>query len=445
MSPTPPSTFAEDATMHLTRRKIIQGAALGALTSLLPGHLRAMEGLLSNVRTDRILILVELEGGNDGLNTLVPFNDNTYKTKRDKLRLVPDSTDDAKRVIPFSTWSGSASLPGVQDGFGVHALLNPLQSAWKEGDLAFIHGIGYTQPNLSHFRGIEIWSYGTDDTQPLIATGWLGRMMAAQTMAPSHVNTASVIFNRENDNPARTPAISTISMARPADFIEGSTNEKMPLPSKQQFDAAQSKPTLLHLLNTQRAAHEAHGEFQAAVGTPPVFTTEFPKNAVGTQAKYIAQCIAGGLPCSFYKMSVGSFDTHAGQLGRHAYLLDRLAQSLKALRDGLIEKGRWDNVLIMTYSEFGRRIEENGSEGTDHGTAAPHFMLGGKVKGGVYGTQPVLAAADERGNLVANTDFRRLYATCGSWLGISESNIAASLDPFAKGLAYAPIPCVAWS
>ncbi len=437
---------------HLTRRQVLHGAALGALSALLPGNLRAFEDLLRVVRTDRILVLLELEGGNDGLNTLVPYLDSTYLTKRTgRLRLDPDSTDVLTKVIPLSTWSvgNTVTLPGTQTGFGVHASLDLLGPAWRAGNLAMVHGVGYGVPNGSHFRGIDIWNSGADDTQPVIGTGWLGRMLASETLPGVQANTAATIFKRENNNPARISGISTISMSKPGDFLDRSTLDRIPLPTATQLSNAASKPAVLHLLKTQQAANQAHDTFQSAVGTPSTFATVFPDHDLGTQAKYVAQCIAGGLPCAVYKISIGGFDNHTNQYEQHAKLLLKVAEALSALRDALTEKGKWDNVLVMTYSEFGRRIEGNGSEGTDHGTAAAHFFMGGKVTGGIYGTPPDLAAPDSRGNLVATTDFRRMYATCGKWLGVSDANILSSLDPFtvspATPTAYAPVACVNWS
>ena len=435
---------------HLTRRQVLHTAAFGALSSLLPGSLSAFEGLLRTVRTDRILVLLELEGGNDGINTLVPYNDATYQSKRQTLRLDPLATDYWAKVIPLSTWSTNGAVSLVGDlSSGVNGGLDKLQPAWSAGNLAWIHGVGYANPNLSHFRGIDIWNSGADDTQTILSTGWLGRMLKSETVVGTQANTASVIFRRENNNPARISGISTISMAKPTDFIDRSTAAKIPLPTSTQLADAASQSSVLHLLNTQAAANEAHDSFQGAIAAAGAFATVFPNTTLGNQAKYVAQCIAGGLPCAFYKMSLGGFDNHTNQLKKHADLLGQVGAALAALRSALIEKGKWDSVLVMSYSEFGRRIEENSSAGTDHGTAAPQFMLGGKVVGGVYGTQPSLAAPDSRGNLVASNDFRRLYATCGKWLGISDGNITAALDPFtvspATPTSYSPITCVNWT
>jgi uncharacterized protein (DUF1501 family) len=434
--------------MHLTRRHVLQSAALGALSALLPQSLSAFEDFLSIVRNDRILILLELEGGNDALNMLVPYTDTTYKEKRAKyLQLSTTSSDWRSQVIPFSTWSSGTKLTTAA-GFGVHAGLDLLKPAWKAGHMAFVHGVGYANPNLSHFRGIDIWNSGADDNQPVLGSGWLGRMFAKETVSGSQANTAAVIFRRENNNPARSPGIATISMSKPSDFLGRSTAAQIPLPTADQFAAASGKPVVQHLLTIQQAAAAAHDTFQSAVGTPVTFASAFPDNDLGNQAKYVAQCIAGGLPCSFYKMSIGGFDNHANQLDKHADLMSQVAAALSALRAALIEKGKWNNVLLMSYSEFGRRIAENSSAGTDHGTAAAHFFMGGKVIGGIYGTPPNLAAPDSRGNLLASTDFRQLYATCGNWLGISANNLASALDPFtvapAKPKVYAPIACVNW-
>jgi uncharacterized protein (DUF1501 family) len=425
-------------TIHLTRRHIIQGAALGAFTSLLPGPLGALEAAPSGMLENRILIMLELEGGNDGLNTLVPYLDPTYQLKRPNLKLSPNGKEEYQRVIPFNEWDNpnkqNQNLPANQKNFGVHFHLDPLKDAWQAGQLAFIHGVGYKDPNLSHFRGIDIWDTATDDTQGVSNTGWLGRMMSKEIVAADHKNTSAVLFNRANHNPAEYSNIASLSMSKPGDFVSYTETIQRPKTTEVNDNAA-----LEHLLKNQNKAFLAHNAVKAAVEIRPRFGTPFPGGNLGNQARYIAECIAAKLPCYFYKMSIKKFDTHALQLPMHANLLSEVAQALAFLRKALIEKNLWNNVLIMTYSEFGRRIEENASAGTDHGTAAPQIMLGGRVKGGVYGTQPALNDPDERGNLKFNTDFRRLYATCGQWLGISADNIRKSLDPLEKGNRYSPI------
>ncbi len=409
---------------QVTRREVLRSASLLALASFLPASLRGAD-LLRTVTANRALVVFEFNGGNDGLNTVVPYLDTTYNDRRPSLKLTVGNTDWRKEVIPFSTFSaagqGAAFKPA---GLGVHAGLRKLQDAWQAGDFAIINGVGYANPNRSHFRGIDIWHNAATDDQVLPTTGWLARMFAADGLPPGYAD--AVMFNRANENPLHGGALRLLSMTSPADFL--SLTNDLTDPSDALL-ASITNPALKHLMLTQRTARQARAALVTAVGTPPAFATAFPDNEIGTQAKYVAQCIAGGLQCPIYKIALGGFDNHANQVNKHADLMAQTADALRALRAALIEKGRWNDVVVMSYSEFGRRIEENNSAGTDHGTAAPHFLLGGRVAGGVYGAYPSLTDRDSRGDLKFTTDFRRLYATVAGFLGLSQTTIDRGLDP----------------
>jgi uncharacterized protein (DUF1501 family) len=177
----------------------------------------------------------------------------------------------------------------------------------------------------------------------------------------------------------------------------------------------------------------ARGELTAQLKKAPATQTPFPKSALGRRLEIVARLLAAGVAAPVYKVSVGSFDTHSNQLIRHARLLEELSSALQAFRSELLVQGRWNDVLVMTYSEFGRRVRENGSRGTDHGTAAPHLFLGGRVIGGLYGAHPDLEHL-ESGDLIHKVDFRSLYNTVATrWWHMPHR-------PF--GLQYEPINCL---
>jgi uncharacterized protein (DUF1501 family) len=157
------------------------------------------------------------------------------------------------------------------------------------------------------------------------------------------------------------------------------------------------------------------------------------------QARDVFRCIAGGLTCPVYKLAIDGFDTHTDQKLKHADLLAEVANAVAALRRALIGAGKWDSTLVMTYSEFGRRTDENGGGGTDHGAAAPQMVFGGAIAGGVYGTQPTLVSENPWDALVPTLDFRRLGATCGQWLGVASASSGTGVDPFDAGLTFAAI------
>jgi uncharacterized protein (DUF1501 family) len=417
----------------LSRRQFLRSAGLAAIAGMLPAPMLQAGEWLRSVSTTRSLVLLELEGGNDGLNTVVPYADSVYTTKRPTLKLTVGNSDWRRKVLPFADLGG----PAVAGTSGLHAGLEKLKDVWQAGDLAVVHGVGYRNPNRSHFRGIDIWNDGTTDEQAIPQRGWLGTMLTQDGGLNASAPINGIIFNRANNNPARAPELRILSMSKPQDFIDRA--DDMIDPTTAQL--ATTNPSLLHILQTQRIAKQAQATLDngllirnsAGTSDKITFTTQFPNNDLGRQAKYVAQCLAAGIECPFYKLSIGGFDNHTEQYYKHADLLSQVADALRALHAACVEKGVWNNVLVMSYSEFGRRVEENDSQGTDHGTAAPHFMMGGGVNGGVYGTQPSLTDLDDRGDLKFAIDYRQLYATCGTWLGITPAAQALALPPLLTG------------
>jgi uncharacterized protein (DUF1501 family) len=196
---------------------------------------------------------------------------------------------------------------------------------------------------------------------------------------------------------------------------------------------ANTNPALANVMSTMRMIHQTNSSVADAINAPNarnVDSVQFPESSLGDQAKSASRLISGGLRCSFYKLALTGFDTHGSQIPIHASLLSDLSNSISALRQALINTQCWDRVLIMTYSEFGRRLKENASRGSDHGLAAPHFMIGGKVRGGFYGKQPSLKSEnlDFRGDLRPVIDARRYFATAASFMGFSAVARAHSLD-----------------
>lgn len=441
---------------QLTRRQVLRSASLAALAAFLPPVLRGVD-FARAVSSTRTLILLELEGGNDGLNTIVPFADSRYAAARPSLKLTPslsaapaDTLEYTKTYVPFvgagayTTFTdGATGLVGTPTGLGIHKALMGLQPAWKAHDLAIVQGVGYGNPNRSHFRGIDIWNSAVTDSQAFAASGWLGRMFTGAGVDGSS-RTNGMLFRRPNNNPLAQAQLRAVALDNPDDFIEYSENIA-------QFSAAAPTATgnaaLDQVLVARHQAAQARESLVTAMSTEAAtqikatVKTAFPQTKLGKQANDVARCIAGGLNCAFYKISIGGFDNHTEQKTKHADLLGDVGASLAALRLALIAAGKWNDVLIMTYSEFGRRVEENGSRGTDHGTAAPHFFMGGQVNGGIYGTHPSLTTLDDSGDMLYNTDFRRLYATCGSWLGVTAPQVNTALTRD-SGADYTPLSVI---
>ncbi|MCC7115871.1 MAG: DUF1501 domain-containing protein [Burkholderiales bacterium] len=326
----------------------------------------------------RLLVLVELKGGNDGLNTVVPHTDPGYARLRPRLALRRDD------LIPIS------------ERLALHPSLAPLLPAWESRELAILQGVGYPDPNLSHFRSIEIWDTASRSAE-FLADGWLARTFA-RTPPPRGYAADGVVVGSGDLGPLAGGSTRAIALADPEQFLR---RAKLATAAGERRNAA-----LAHILKVEddilNAA--AHLDGRHAYATP------FPSGPFGSAVRTAARVVAGDAGVAVVRLTLGSFDTHSNQLGTHARLLGELAQGLAALRLALIEIGRWDRTLVVTYAEFGRRPRENQSAGTDHGTASVHFALGGRVAGGLLGATPDLGRVGE-GNLPHAIDFRSVYAT----------------------------------
>jgi uncharacterized protein (DUF1501 family) len=343
----------------------------------------------SGAAYERLLVLVELKGGNDGLNTVVPYADPAYAGLRPRLAVPRD------QVLQLDP----------QTGF--HPALEPLMVPWKNRELAVIQGVGYPDPNLSHFRSIDIWDTASGSNEYL-TEGWLARAFAAAP-PPSAFAADAVVVGGAEMGPLRG-GVRAIALASPEQFLR---QARYAAPAGQARNAA-----LQHILRVEENIAQA----ATRLSGNRAFATPFPGNPFGNAVRTASQLVAGEAGIAAIKIALGGFDTHGGQPGRHAQLLKVLAEGLDALRQALVELGRWDSTLVMTYSEFGRRPRENLSNGTDHGTASAQFLLGGRVKGGLYGQSPALSRLDGNGNLPHAVDFRDLYATVlERWWGTDAS------------------------
>ncbi|MGF1628781.1 MAG: DUF1501 domain-containing protein [Kiloniellaceae bacterium] len=374
---------------EITRRRLLATAAALPLAAALPiAHARAGD-------PPQVLVLVELNGGNDGLNTVIPYADAAYARTRPKLAVARE------QVLQ------------LDEHLGLHPALAPLMMPWQAGELAVALGVGYRRPNRSHFRSIEIWNSGSDAEETL-QDGWLHRVLtetgvAAATPRPGFAAQGIVLGGTEG--PLAGRALSPVVM-RDAQQLREATR----LPGS--AAVAADNPALAHILATRTRMQGAARDIDRRLQAGPALRSDFPKSALGTQLSQAAALIAAGVEASVIKVQQSGYDTHAQQAGRHPALLSELAEGLAALRTALVEAGAWRRTLVMTYAEFGRRVAENASGGSDHGTAAPHFLLGGRVRGGLLGEQPPLDDL-EAGDLQYRLDFRRLYAAvAGEWLGL---------------------------
>jgi len=339
----------------------------------------------------RILILVELKGGNDGLNTLIPYADPTYRELRPGIGVARDHTIQLDEKV------------------GLHDKLEPLMEAWQARDLAIVQGVGYPYPNRSHFRSIEIWDTASASNQTL-SEGWIAQAFEG-TALPKGVGVDSIVVDT-NALPSTGPSLRTIVMQDAENFLRQAQALK---------DAGGmndgGNPALRHLMAVRQeinaAAKGLSDRLRAAPAPKEAYSQEL---LLGRQLELATKVLTARVPVVAIKMALGGFDTHANQVQPHERLLGFLAAGLATLRRNLIAADLWNDVLVMTYSEFGRRARQNASGGTDHGTAAPLFAMGGGVKGGLHGAYPSLSDLSD-GDLKHTVDFRSVFATVayGCW------------------------------
>ena len=356
----------------MNRREFLQYTSLIPLAGMVPDVLAA-----AGNRPEKIVLLVELKGGNDGLNTLIPFRDAEYHRARPKLRV--------KNGIP------------LKNNMAMNPYLKQILPLWHEGHMAWIQGVGYSHPSRSHFHSIDVWE--TASTRNNEDRGWLTRVLAAK-----HNSLNGIVLGDNNLGPMGGENGSAVAMEDPKTFLR-----QTKYLNKQQYKA--SNPSLAHMLNVQNQINTAASELGRVYNgrRSPV---RFPTSRFGRKLELVTQMIINGMDTPVYKVSLEGFDTHASQVDQHNNLMNHLGGGLKAFTDAMKRAGLWNNVLVMTYSEFGRRVAENNSGGTDHGAAAPHFVLGGRVRGGMYGKQPSLAPDKlYDGDLVHTVDFREVYAS----------------------------------
>jgi len=296
----------------------------------------------------------------------------------------------------------------LSDRVGLHPSLEPLLALWKSRELAVLQGVGYPEPNLSHFRSIEIWDTASRSDEYL-QDGWLTRTFIA---APTPKNFAAdgVIVGSPDLGPLSGGGTRAIALANTEQFLrqarlavaEGETPNK----------------ALRHILKVEGDVLQAASRLSAN----QTFVTAFPEGAFGNAVKTACHVIANRAGVAVVRVTLSGFDTHSAQTATQSRLLGELARGLVALKSALVELGRWDDTLVLTYAEFGRRPKENLSGGTDHGTASAHFALGGRVAGALYGEQPAFERLSDDGNPAYAIDFRSVYATVlERWWGVASA------------------------
>jgi uncharacterized protein (DUF1501 family) len=391
---------------RLSRRQFITGAvgvgAVGAV-GLTLGR-AGLESVLSgsssgSAPSGATLVLCTLYGGNDGLNTVIPYQDGNYLGGRGQLAYQPNE------VIP------------LKDGLALHPNLKGLKKLWDSGTLAIVRGVGYPNPNFSHFRSMDIWQSGVAETSA--TTGWLGRWLDATGFDPlravslgpnlplalsgEHAQAAAVL-----PGPTQVPGSAAEQSAFAA--MEVSAPGQPPLSAA----VAQSGADMLRVQRTVAGvlgAGSGTAGVSGAAGTGGAPDQRSGgEGTLGTQLDLVSRLVKAGVPSKVYAVSLGGFDTHANEKQTQARLLGEVDQAISGFVSGLEHDRHGQGTVLVIYSEFGRRVSANASGGTDHGSAAPVFVVGPNVRGGFYGEEPSLANLDD-GNLRFTTDFRSVYTT----------------------------------
>jgi uncharacterized protein (DUF1501 family) len=350
-----------------------------------------------------LLVLIELKGGNDGLNTLVPYADGSYYALRPHLAIPRDN------VLQLT------------DQAGFHPSLAPLLPLWRERKLAVLQGVGYPAPNLSHFRSIEIWDTASSSNQYL-SEGWLSRGFAAAP-TPASFAADGVLIGSSELGPFAGGTTRAVALSDTDQFVRRARLARI--------ESAPGNAALEHVLKVEGDIVQAASH----LATHYDFKTVFPTTGFGKAVQTASEVVANRSGVAAIRITLTGFDTHTGQASTQARLLTDLADGLVALRGSLSELDRWNSTLVLTYAEFGRRPKENLSNGTDHGTANVHFALGGRVNGGMYGAAPNLTQLSGDGNPAHAIDFRSVYATAlDRWWGVDSQR--------ALGGRFAPLPFV---
>jgi uncharacterized protein (DUF1501 family) len=366
---------------------------------------------------DRVIVVVQLIGGNDGLNTVVPYGLDGYARNRKALRLP------------------AASLHKMNKEIGLHPALGSLAKLLEDGRLAVVQGVGYPNPDRSHFRSMEIWETGRLETGAL-ETGWLGRAVDGLPSKPGGDSPALHIGSRSFPLALRAKRTEVPSLASLEQYrlqLAGSDSERRAgraaLDQMARLDRPSDDPLLGFLRRSTLTAYDSSQRLEQVTKAAST-DTKYPDHGLARRLSLIAQIIKAGFGTRIFYTALDGFDTHANQLGTHEALLTELSESIAAFQTDLAKAGQADRVALLTFSEFGRRVRENASQGTDHGAAAPLFVVGPVRQGGLVGAHPDLEALDD-GDLKFHTDFRQVYASLlQSWLGIpSEPIVGAGFTP----------------
>lgn len=383
-----------------SRRDFLKRSAIVSLSPLVPSFLARSLRADDLKHDDRILVVIQLDGGNDGLNTVIPFTDEAYSKNRRELR-IPD-----KEILKLN------------DSLGLNPGMKAAAKLFEEGQLTILQGVGYPNPNRSHFESMAIWQHASVDESRHDSIGWLGRACDGIRKEGSSIPDSIYLGSEAVPVAIRGRRANPVALENESDLaLYGAVPELIGGPSTEDDITIFVNRTVN---NSFRAAKQFAESKEAANST-----ATYPNSSLARKLKLMARLIKLGGGTRIYYASQSGYDTHASQLFPHRQLLSEYSGALGAFLNDLKESKLDDRVVVMSFSEFGRRVDENSSAGTDHGAAGPVFLAGPSVNGGIIGDHPSLTDLDD-GDLKMHTDFRRIYSTLLTrWLSVDGRSVLA--------------------
>jgi uncharacterized protein (DUF1501 family) len=403
--------------MSVTRRDFLAAGLVGAASGVIVPPVLA-KGVfaagIEGIHNDRVLVVLQLAGGNDGLNTVVPYADPAYLSARPTVGVRPDA------------------VLHIDSSVGLNPALKGMKSLYDGGQVAIVQGVGYSNPTYSHFENLYVWEYA--DPQRAQTDGWLGKLLGSQIDSQGHPLSGCALGETSTPPELRAPT-ATVSVI---DSITGYTVRGGATRQATAPALYRTTPGIYGVLLDQALSTAESGMKTLAAGassyTPAaqyaVAGATPAANSLGAALQLTTQMIVTEPSVKICHVVLGGFDTHQAESTRQTTLLAEVDAAVSAFMTDLTAHGQADRVVLMTWSEFGRRINENGSQGTDHGAAAPLFIVGKPVKGGLYGEQPSLTSTIDSGNLKYDIDFRSVYQTLiRDWLQGDAATVLGATYP----------------
>ena len=385
--------------MVIKRREFLQIGSMATASLMVPKFLKAFEGNAMVPAGNKVVVILQLSGGNDGLNTVIPVRNDIYYSNRPRL-----SIDKSKALL-------------LTDEAALHPSLTGFRDLYNDGNLGILNSVGYPNPDRSHFRSMDIWQTASESSQYL-NTGWIGRYLDAQcagcdkpTYALELDDVLSLSIKGDNSN--------AIAMKDPKRLF-GTANQRFFKDIVQNHSHAHDEEPVEYLYKTLAQTISSADYILEKSKFKPT-KSEYPKTELGQNLKTISSLIFSDINTKVYYLSLGSFDTHINQQAQQQRLFTELNDAVSAFTKDMKANHRFEDVLLMTFSEFGRRVSQNASGGTDHGTANNMFFVSGGLKQkGILNELPDLADLDE-GDLKYKVDFKNVYATVlRKWLGADD-------------------------